>query len=247
MSIFRKGRTFCRRTARLSLFAVTIIATSATVAYAQTEDDVSPEATTPPPPPYALFQYSTLTGSGNAITATWVPVVTAKGTVYKNLTLLFNVDSSGNLTVASGYPHVAPVTPVIVSAFKAGKYAGPSTIYSGEMLITVSGPGITSDGATEWSLSATSGAVGCTYPDSATWYVGSLANSPLAARLKKAGITSTAWSYGVGGAECSPGGNWYHDSLLGFSQIGNKLTIVSFTNSSGDHNEPVDMIPYTLQ
>lgn len=243
MSIIHKQLLF-GRISRLSAVAVCITA-CAGLAYAQTEDAASPDAT-PPPPPYALFQNSTLTGSGNAITAVWVPVVTSSGTTYKNVTLLFNVDSLGNLTVASGYPHVVPVTPIVASKFKAGKYAGPSTIYSGEMLITVSGPGVTSGGATEWSLSATSGASGCTYPDSATWYVGPLANSPLLARLKKAGITSTAWSYGIGGAECNIGGDWYHNSLLGFSQIGNKLTIVSFTNASGDQPQPVDTIVYTV-
>ena len=68
----------------------------------------------------------------------------------------------------------------------------------------------------------------CTYPSSATWYVGPIANSPLAARLKAAGITSTAWSYGVTGGEACYN-NWPDNTLIGLSQTGNKLTIVSFT------------------
>lgn len=244
MSIFQQNHTFCRA-ARLSVFAMAIAAACTAVAYAQIEDDVSPEATTPPPPPYALMQYSTLTGSGNAITASWIPIVTSKGTIYKDLTLLFNVDSSGNLTLATGYPHIAPAPPPVVYSFRAGKYVGPTTICN-NMLINIAGPGWASGGATEWSLEAASGAGGCTYPYSATWYVGSIANSPLAARLKKAGITSTAWSYGVGGTPY--GGDWGPDSLLGFSQIGNTLTIVSFSlDGSIDHSEPVAQITYTLQ
>jgi hypothetical protein len=241
MSIFQQHNTFCRA-ARSLVFAIGITGFCAVCAYAQVEDDISPEATTPPPP-YALFQYSTLTGSGNSITAGWIPIVTAKGTIYKNLTLLFNVDSSGNLTLATGYPHVIPSPPPVVYSFKAGKYIGPPTVCT-NMLIAIGGPGVAPGGATEWTLSAASGAATCTYPDSATWYVGSLASSPLAARLKAAGITSTAWSYGVGGTPYS--GAWASDSLLGFSQVGNTLTIVSFTKYGKDYSEPVDQITYTL-
>jgi hypothetical protein len=75
--------------------------------------------------------------------------------------------------------------------------------------------------------------------------VGPIANSPLAARLKAAGITSTAWSYGVTGGEACFG-TWPDDGLIGLSQTGNKLTIVGFTNNTGDKNEPVDTISYTL-
>ena len=60
MTEFKKSRTFCRA-ARLSVFAVGITAFCAVLAYGQVEDAASPEATTPPPP-YALMQYSTLTG-----------------------------------------------------------------------------------------------------------------------------------------------------------------------------------------
>jgi hypothetical protein len=190
------------------------------------------------------MQYSTLTGSGNNITAVRVPIVTSTGTIYKNMTLLFNVDSSGNLTIASGYPKfVIPPTPSI-SGFKAGPYVGPTTLCN-NMIINVAGPGIAPGGATEWTLAAGSGAGACTYPDSATWYVGPIATSPLAARVKAAGITSTAWSYGVGGTPYS--GSWYRNSLLGFSQVGKTLTIVSFsTNGTVDHSEPVDQITFTL-
>ena len=197
-------------------------------------------------PEYALFQYSSLTGSGNTITASWVPVVTAAGTtIYKNITLQFNVDASGNLTLIAGYPKVIPAPILVVSSFAAGNYASPSTVLSGKGLITVSGPGATDGGATEWSLAASPGADNNTYPSQATWYVGALADSPLANRLKAAGITSTAWSYGVGGITFGTA-YWASNSLLGFSQIGNQLTIVSFTYGGTDHSTPVDSITYTL-
>jgi hypothetical protein len=203
-----------------------------------------------PTPPYALFQYASLTGSGNTITATQIPVVTATGvTVYENLTLQFNVDASGNLTIASGFPQIIPAPTLITSGFKTGTYVGPSTILSGTALVAISGPGVTDGGATEWSLSAAAGANSCTYPYSANWYVGSIANNPNAARLKAAGITSTAWSYGVGSAsQCSgANNNWFDNALIGVSQVGNTITIVSFSFQSFDYSTPQAQITYTLQ
>ncbi len=126
--------------------------------------------------PYSLFQFSSLIGSGNSITATLVPVVTSTGAiVYKNVTLQFNVDASGNLTLAS--TQIAPSVTPITSSFRPGRYVGPSTIYSG-MVVNVSGPGIASGGATEWTLAAASGTNCSTYPGTATWYVGPLASNP---------------------------------------------------------------------
>jgi hypothetical protein len=196
------------------------------------------------------MQYSTLTGSGNTITATQIPVVTATGvTVYENLTLMFNVDPSGNLTISPGYPQIVQAPVLMSSGFRAGTYASPSTILGGKGTIVVSGPGVTDGGATEWTLRAATGADPCTFPNSATWYVGPIAaNNPLADRLKTAGITSTAWSYGIGGSpQCATGhtGNWPSNSIIGASQVGNTLTIVTFY--VGGYNNPLDQITYTLQ
>jgi hypothetical protein len=183
-----------------------------------------------PQPPYALLQYSTLTGSGNTITATQLPVVTATGiTVYVNVTLQFNVDANGNLTVSNGYPQVIPAPPAVSSGFKAGTYVGPSTALAGKMIVNVSGPGLTDGGATEWTLSTAAGADGCTTPVHASWYVGPNGSSPWASRLQAAGITSTAWSYGITtGPGCNFTGvnlNFWSSALIGVSQVGNTITI----------------------
>ncbi|MBV8847310.1 MAG: hypothetical protein JO307_31255 [Bryobacterales bacterium] len=234
MTVFLRTLTLSRITALLAM-AVMVFPPATSVARAQS-----------PQPPYALFEYSALTGSGNTITATEVPVVLGPGhTIYVNLTMQFNVDSAGNLTLTPGYPKVIPAPQPLIMSFMTGKYVGPSTIYNGGMIVNVSGPGVTSGGATEWSLSAGSGAVIYTYPSSATWYVGPLASNPLAARLSKANITSTAWSYGLGSA---PYGNgmWSTDTLIGVSQVGNTITIVSFTRNGVDSNIPFDQVTYTL-
>ena len=235
MTMFRRTLNLSRATALLAM-AVMIFPPATFVARAQT-----------PQPPYALFEYSTLTGSGNTINATLVPVVTSSGqTIYVNLDLQFNVDSAGNLTITPGYPKFTPAPLIQTDSFVAGKYAGPSTIYGGNMLINVSGPGVTSGGATVWSLTAATGANGCTYPTTAMWYVGPLSSSPLAGRLNNAKITSTAWSYGVSTSPCNNNGAWYTNSLIGISQVGNTITIVSFTRGGVDSNIPFDQVTYTL-
>jgi hypothetical protein len=224
------------------LCAATVFCAFTYTANAQTKEFSLDEINQAAGTPYALLQYSTLTGTGNTITAVLVPVVTSTGaTIYENVTLQFDVSAAGVLSVGSITSVPAP--PPIVSGFKAGAYVGPSTIYSGDMLINVSGPSQASGGANMWSLAAASGGSSCTYPDTATWYVGSISTSPWAARIKAAGITSTAFSYGVGVSNnnCP----WYENSLLGFSQVGNTLTIVSFTNGSGDHADSVYSVTYT--
>jgi hypothetical protein len=222
-----------RATALLAM-AVMIFPPASFVARAQT-----------PPPPYALFEYSTLTGAGNTITATRVPVVISPSqTIYWDLTLQFNVDSMGNLTLA---PLKAAPSPMLITGnFMAGKYSGPSAILGGKAIVNVSGPGVTSGGATVWSLASANGADVCTYPSSATWYVGPLSSSPLAARLNNAKITSTVWSYGVGSSQCGSGSLWSTNTLIGVSQVGNTITIVSFTRAGVDSNIPFDQVTYTL-
>lgn len=204
-----------------------------------------------PKPPYALFDQATLTGSGNTITATQIPVVTATGAVvYLSATLQFNVDANGGLTMATGYPQIAAAPTLITGGFKAGTYVGPSTILGGKAIITVTGPGVTDGGATLWTLTTGSGADGATYPSSASWYAGPTANNPNANRLSKANVTSTALSYGVGSSQATtlPGVRfWGQNTLIGASQVGNTITFYSFTYSGQlDSNTPQDQITYTL-
>jgi hypothetical protein len=83
------------------------------------------------------------------------------------------------------------------------------------------------------------------------WYTGPIASNPLAARLKKAGITSAFYSYGLVGASVSCAVGTYYDfsedALIGVSQVEGSLTIVSFTNNNGvDSQVPIAEITYTL-
>jgi hypothetical protein len=249
-----------RPTARLlgrAVLLATIFITVIGVAWvvstrAQTENldsqDAGPPITTTPS---ALFQFSTLTGSGDTITATEVPVLTSSGTtVYKNVTTQFNVDSAGNLTLAAGFPQVVAASPPSFSSFKAGNYVGPATLGSGKFLITVGGPTV-APGGTTWGSTVAAGANAATYPISCSWYDGPISNSPEAPRLKTDGITSTALSYGTCTGPCPVSGTnnyyWCPRTLVGVSQAGQVITFYSFTYAeTSDSSSPQDTIAYTL-
>jgi hypothetical protein len=195
-----------------------------------------------PKPPYALFEQSTLTGSGNTINATQIPVVTATGAVvYLNLALQFNVDANGNLTMSSGFPQVSAAPTMITGGFKAGTYVSPSSILGGKGVITVTGPGVTNGGATLWTLTAGPGAAQGTYPSNATWYAGPITSNPLASAFSRYNITSTIYSYGQLGSGSS--GAWSQGTLIGVSQVGNTITFYSYYSIQ---NIPTDQITYTL-
>jgi hypothetical protein len=194
------------------------------------------------------FQFSSLMAYGNTVVASRVPVVTSTGTtVYQDVTLQFDSDGAGNLTLTSGFPLFVLSPNLQVSSFQAGNYVGPANAGSGKFLITITGPGVMSGGATAWTIVMQSGADNCTAPSSATFYVGPIASSPLASRLQAAGLTSNAWSYGVANSSgCYHSGTWYNNSLIGVSQVGNTITIASFTSYNADNNTPVDQITYVL-
>jgi hypothetical protein len=182
-----------------------------------------------------------------------VPVVRSNGTiVYENLTIPVKVveNSAGAITITAGTITETAFGLQPTDGFKAGNYVGPGGTSSSEtQLLTVSGPGVTTGGATEWSVGVSPGATGCTYPITATFYVGPITSNPLYPRLKKAGITSPAYSYGIMGAQtCGAGTWWLNGSILGFSQTGNALNIVSFTSDySNDQSTAGAQITYKLE
>jgi hypothetical protein len=205
------------------------------------------QGTTPAP----LFQNATITGSGSTITATRVPVVLSSTlTVYVDLTIQFNSDSNGNLTIATGFPQAAPSPTPITGNFVAGTYLAPSNLFNGKGYITVSGPTVGDGGATLWSLTAGPNADPSLYLASANWWVGPVANNPYAARINDAKITSTTYSYGIStympGACVLP---WCADSdLIGVSQTGSVLSIATFSNNGeNDQNTPYAILTFTKQ
>jgi len=231
------------RIARLALFG-TVLCACACAAHAQ------PAQT----PPYAEYQYATITGSDNTITVSQLPVVINtgnNGTIYWDLTLLFDVDSSGNVTLAPGYPQAVKAPRPDTCGLVAGTYVGPSTIYNGTMIINLAGPGVAAGGATEWTISAGSGANVYTYPDSGMLYVTNqpISQNPLGTRLKNAKISNATYNAycGWGTGSAVGNGDWPDNGLIAVSQVANTITITSFTYGASDRNEPVDQVTYTHQ
>lgn len=235
---------FQSRAMRLAACVAFAAGISAVTAAAQSEEEVLPDVTTGNTPGAALFQYAALAGSGSTITAVWVPVTVKGVTKYENVTipLQFAETPTGQFVVTAGTPTLSPSPTPQVNGFKPGTYKGPTQIEAGEMGIAVAGPGTTVNGATIWTYTS-AGTAGCIYPSNGYWYDGPLAGNPLAARVKAAGIVNASqWSFGLlGDQNCG----WYTNSLLGFSQVGNTITIADFTNGEGDHSLPVDTITYT--
>jgi hypothetical protein len=190
--------------------------------------------------PRAEFENAVITSTTNTINAVRVPVLNSEGVLaYQDITFTVDVDTNGVVTL-SPTSSVASSSPLQTDHFVANTYYGPG----GSPTLVVSSPGVVSGGATMWSL-AQSG-TGCEYPSSANWYVGPTSDNPLAARLKAAGITSTAYSYGLlGSTDCSEGDWWEAGAILGFSQTGKSITIVSFSFAGGDHSTPGAQITYT--
>jgi hypothetical protein len=153
--------------------------------------------------PTPFLEQATIIGAGGTLTVDRVPVETATGSVvYRDILMVFGADSLGNLSLMRGYPKFQHDPPIVASPFIAGNYAGPPTLANGKYLITVTGPGVGVNGSTQWLLSTAQGADGCTYPQSAFWFTGPIADNPLASRLQAAGITSPEFSYGVAGGPC---------------------------------------------
>jgi hypothetical protein len=235
----RNGKHSSRHGVRsLGLLALGICSVLALPSAAQAQDT---EATAPAAP-VILPQYSSITSTDGTIQVSRLPVTYNGKTYYVDLTLALKaeVSTKGVVTIASTATTV-PSPPLIVDNFKAGTYVGPSTVLGGKAIIVVSGPSPLPNGGTAWTLASAPDSNGDTYPDTAVWYVESIANNPLASRIDAAKITSPDYAYGVGS-----GGLWCNDALLGFSQVGNTLSISDFSNCY-DFETPVDTITYTLQ
>jgi hypothetical protein len=245
MNSARAALNLCHKAARITALALTFSPLFFSSSLAQTSEAAKPETTTSVAP-YSLFQYSALTSSTDTVNATRVPVVDSTGKIhYWDVSLLFDANSAGDLTLAAGYPKISKSANPNSANFKAGTYVAPSIDFGGTGIIVVAGPSVLPGGGTAWTISLPNGSNGGTDPNSAVWYVEPIASNPLAARIQAAGITSTQWSYGLGS-----GYGWAGNSLLGFMQVGNTLTIADFTQGNfpySDHSMPVAQITYTLK
>ena len=61
--------------------------------------------------------------------------------------LRFGGSAFTSIPTSAPFAAIAP----LVSSFQSGKYSGPGTLLSGKAVVTVAGPGVADNGATEWS------------------------------------------------------------------------------------------------
>ena len=175
-------------------------------------------------------QDATVTANATTVSGQYLPVVSSTGTAsYFNFTTTIAVDASGNPSATTVF---SPSPKLLFDGLQVGKYMDDG--YNA----TLSGPGIGPSGTTEWSWS------GDYNLGSAAFYVGPIAKNPLAARIKKAGITYTGYTYGISGGG---GTNWASNCLVGIAQTGNALTLVSFSNSGCTQDYPMPQAQMSWQ
>ena len=208
--------------------------------------------------PTIYAQDATITGAGDTVTTSRIPVQTSTGSIiYYDVTTVYGVTSKGVLSILS--TTIKPSPNLIISNFQPGTYTAPGTFDWTERL---SGPGVASGGATAWSFSVTGGSnKNCGVPTTATWYTGPVSGNPYYARIKAASIVTTAYGgFGIAGQQyenCSFGGSHVlsHEfgiadgvpALLGAVQTGGSLAISSFTDTNGkDHKSAVNALTFTL-
>ncbi len=178
-------------------------------------------------PALFLEQSTSITGVSDTLKASRVPVRPATGSIkYYNIEFKFQVD-------ATGAPVLAPLSPVVglspallSGAFKAGNYKSTEGY-----VYTVTGPGASAGGRTNWSFVLAKPPADCAACRSqGSWTTGPIVGHPLQGTLNAQGITSTIYSWGKIVANngrftlnaCSP------TRAVGFVQIGNQLVLHGF-------------------
>ncbi len=219
------------------------------------------------------LQDAQVVARGNTIAITRLPIKTATGTIYRDVTIELHVDAQGHVTlatdatgraVASGMP--APALPARPSGRPA--QVALQAVPSGQPieLPQQPSPPIVFQKFTAGTYTAPDGSI-LQVQDrgmdlihhvpawslrsdnaaitEATFWSGPPFLSPRSTRLKRAQITSTQYAYGVSDAGSSA--VFGTGALIGVKQTGPKLTIVSFHHGCcTDEPEPVATLVYTL-
>ena len=191
--------------------------------------------------PRAFLQLGAPSGVENRMSITRVPVSDKNGTIkYYDVSLVFNVDSAGRLTLNTGATKVTASPNVAVGAFKPGIYQGGRFVCDE---YTVGAPGIVGGGRVAGSIADKNCGLGY-LSFSASWVTGPIAGHPNEAALRAAGITYQGYSWGIVGdvGDDWPEIGWDPGDLIGVVQSGQQLVIHNF----GDDKEEDSSIAFTL-
>jgi len=191
------------------------------------------------------LQGAIISGTGGTLTITRMPIATANGTIYRDITIQLQADENGNVSFAGGKPRQsappsaaqptpvpgepglaevqpltqAPSKPIKVQQFKVGTYQGAD----GSLMKLVGGGNALLEGVPVWTFTAISGASAIS---SATWYEGLISDNPRHRKIQNAGITSLDYSYGT--SDEGESRSFGAGALIGATMTGSTLTLVGF-------------------
>lgn len=191
--------------------------------------------------PRAFFQWGTANGVENRLSISRVPVTDGRGGVkYYDVSLVFNVDNTGRLTLNTGASRITASPNVAVGAFRPGKYYGGR--FNCDEFI-VGAPGVVQGGRISGSIADD----GCLLGDlsfNASWVAGPITGHPNEGALRAAGITYQGYSWGLVGEvgyDWDASG-WNPGDLIGVVQSGQQLILHNF----GDDNREDTSVVFTL-
>ena len=184
--------------------------------------------------PTPLFQYGTIYGSYGTITIQRLPVVLPNGGyAYKDVTIRLQSNNSGVLAFTASPLTQAPSPTPTTGNLRSGEYYTDADPTRG---FQMKGPSASGQGYDVWTLSVDNTFNVSPYEVPAVIYTGNLANTDIEARLKKAGITGTEYSYGETLAGSSDGSG----RIIGLQVLGSQMRVSIFTDGGGaDHSTPV--------
>jgi hypothetical protein len=201
--------------------------------------------------PAIFMQSATISGAGNALTLGRVPVKDANGKItYKDISMLFTVDNAGNVTLDPQSVSITSSPPLNAGTFKPGHYRGYKACNEadckGDFTVGTGGGngGRISGSIQRINIFQGAGSADISDVFNASWTSGPINGHPDEAKLKAAGITSTAYSWGVMGTAgaFTKGSGWRAGDIIGAIQTGNQLTLVNF----GDDNKSDASLTFDL-
>ena len=239
---------------RLLRFSLALLCASAGLASAQTA--------------VPRLQDATVVAKNSTISITRLPIRTANGTIFRDVTIELHVDADGRVTLATdgagralaGGAPGAPARRVALQAVPSGtpvqsielpQRPSPPTVFQHFTAGTyASADGSLAQlqdrgmdlihGVPMWSFTADGGPVG-----SATFYAGPPRLNPRSGRLARAGLTGEEYAYGT--SDSGSGDTFGSGALLGVAQHGKQLEVVSFHHGCcSDVGEPTGSVTYTL-
>ena len=194
--------------------------------------------------PTSFLQYGVISGQGQTITLTRIPVTNARGAVsYYDGSISFIVAPTGTLGTNPTVTFI-PSPTLTTAQFQPGRYYAASPFSPYYALGTVSS-GVGAGGRTVWTWAEDGGAQSATAPAQAVWQTVS-PPADIVARLAAAHVPNNfAYAYGTSALASTYGYTFYNNGLLAAEQTANAITLISYTNAAGDQHGQIGAVVLT--